>query len=117
MASTSTTHNNFLRRRNRTRARLAGNQSIPRLSVHRTLRHIYVQIIDDAAGTTLASTHDGATDVKGTKTDIAKAVGAKIAELAKAKKIEAVRFDRGGYKFHGRIAALAEAARTNGLKF
>ena len=107
-----------MRRRTRIRTRLAAaNQSTPRLSVHRTLRHIYAQIIDDVQGKTLATAHDFAIEAVGTKTEIAKVVGTRIAELAADLKIESVRFDRGSYKFHGRVAALAEAARSRGLKF
>ena len=105
----------MLLRTARTRARLAENKSVPRLSVHRTLRHMYAQIIDDNSGKTLVSTSDITLKIDGTKTIAATQVGTKIAELAKANKISAVRFDRGGRKYHGRIAAVAQAARENGL--
>jgi large subunit ribosomal protein L18 len=117
MPTSSTHHQTILRRKRRTRAALAHSLELPRLSVHRSLRHIYAQIIDDNQGKTLASTHDFALEVKGGKTEVAAAVGAKIAELALAAKVKAVRFDRGSYKYHGRVAALAEAARKGGLKF
>jgi len=110
-------HERFLRRRARTRAALAVNQSIPRLSVFRSLRHISAQIIDDQTGRTLVAAGDVSLKATGTKTDVAKAVGKGIAELAASKKITAVRFDRGAHRYHGRIAALAEAARENGLQF
>lgn len=109
------------RRRNRTslKQRSAG---LPRLSVHRTSRHIYAQVIDDMAGRTLAaaSTLD-AEFKKGGKTgadkQAASVVGAALAKRALANGIEAVVFDRGGFVFHGRVKALAEAAREAGLKF
>jgi large subunit ribosomal protein L18 len=78
---------------------------------------MYAQVIDDAAGKTIVATSDKALKVTGTKTAKAQAVGAEIAKLATAKKITAVRFDRGARKYHGRIAALAAAAREAGLKF
>ena len=98
------------------------NSDQPRLSVHRSSRHIYAQIIDDTAGATLAaaSTLDADFKSESSKTaDVAAAsvVGKLVAELAKAKGIDAVVFDRGGYIFHGRVKALAEAAREAGLKF
>ncbi|HTV44274.1 MAG TPA: 50S ribosomal protein L18 [Stellaceae bacterium] len=113
----------FLRRRQRVRANLrrAGNNR-PRLSVFRSSRHIYAQIIDDAAGRTLAaaSSLDGAlrADLR-TGADIAAAgaVGKLIAERAKLAGVEQVVFDRGAYLFHGRVKALADAAREGGLDF
>lgn len=110
-------HTNRIRRAARTRAVLARSQELPRLSVHRTLRHVYAQIIDDKTGKTLASASDLTVKAKGNKTEVAKQVGAAIAEAAKTHKVTAVRFDRGSFKYHGRIAALAEAARENGLTF
>lgn len=113
----------FERRRQRTRAKIRkSNSEQPRLSVHRSSRHIYAQIIDDSVGTTLAaaSTLDGEFKSASKKTaDVAAAsvVGKLLAERAKAKGIDAVVFDRGGYIFHGRVKALAEAAREAGLKF
>lgn len=118
MSTTSLQHSQQLRRRNRTRQALAQNQSTPRLSVYRSLRHIFAQVIDDQAGKTLVAVSDLSLKItKGTKTEQAEAVGKEIAKLASAKKISAVRFDRGSYKYHGRIAALAESARSNGLQF
>ncbi len=111
----------FDRRRRRVRsalrARAAGK---PRLSVHRSGRHIYAQVIDDAAGKTLASasSKDADSGVKGgANAAAAKAVGALIAKRAKDKGITRVVFDRGGYLYHGRVKALAEAARESGLEF
>jgi large subunit ribosomal protein L18 len=92
----------------------------PRLSVHRTARHIYAQVIDDAKGVTLASFSTMSKDFKGKKTwDIAAAtaVGEGVAKLAKAAKVSKVVFDRGGYYYHGRVKALAEGARKGGLEF
>lgn len=116
--STARNHANRIRRANRTRAKLSENIELPRLSVHRTLRHIYAQIIDDQKGATLAMASDVTLEnAKGTKTEVAKLVGAAIATAAKSKKVTAVRFDRGSFKYHGRVAALAESARENGLTF
>ncbi len=117
MSKTSIQHTNHLARVRRTRTKLAQNQEVPRLSVHRTLRHIYVQVIDDLAGKTLASASDLSVKASGKKTEVASKVGAEIAKLALTHNVTTVRFDRGGHKYHGRIAALAEAARQNGLTF
>lgn len=112
------------RRRRRIRGRLSGTGARPRLAVHRTLQQIYVQVIDDVRGVTLcaASSLDLAKagslgDANGGAISGAKAVGAEIAKRAKAAGIEAVAFDRAGYRYHGRIKALADAAREAGLKF
>ena len=111
------------RRKRRTRARTRRNSAgRPRLSVHRSGRHIYAQVIDDGRGVTLAAASSIDTSLKGTlakgwdKTAAA-TVGKLIAERAKAAGIATVVFDRGGYKYHGRIKALAEAAREGGLSF
>ena len=106
----------------RIRKRLLGSSARPRLAVFRSNKHIYAQIIDDSKGTTLlaASSLDGSAkkDLKnGSNVAAAKAVGKLVAERAKAQGIEAVLFDRGGYLYHGRVKALAEAAREAGLKF
>src|SRR5215470_10140013 len=106
----------------RIRKNLSGSTVRPRLAVFRSNKHIYAQIIDDLKGTTLiaASTldADAKTDVKhGGNIAAAKAVGKLVAERAQAKGIQAVLFDRGGYLYHGRVKALAEAAREAGLKF
>jgi len=111
-----------LRIHERIRKQLNGSPARPRLAVFRSNKHIYAQIIDDSKGATLtaASTLDAGTkkDVKqGGNIAAAKAVGKLVAERAKAKGIEAVLFDRGGYLYHGRVKALAEAAREAGLKF
>lgn len=117
MPKTSQAHHNLIIRTKRTRTKLAENKTLPRLSVHRTLRHMYAQIIDDNTGKTLASANDITLKATGKKTEVAQKVGASIAAQAKEKKITSVRFDRGGRKYHGRIAALAQAARDNGLQF
>lgn len=106
------------RRAVRTRAVLASVSSRPRLSVFRSSRHIYAQVIDDAQGKTLASASDLKLEAKGKKpVEIAALVGAEVARAAKEAGIEAVVFDRGSYKYHGRVKALAEAAREAGLQF
>lgn len=99
----------------RIRATVTGTAARPRLAIYRSLNHISAQLIDDVAGVTLAGTADKG--LTGTATEKAKQVGAKIAELAKAKKITSVVFDRAGFQYHGRVAALAESAREGGLQF
>ena len=103
----------------RVRNRVAGTAERPRLNVFRSLAHIYAQVIDDDKGITLAAASSLDKDFKGTGGNIAaaKAVGTAIAKKALAKGITEVVFDRGGYIYHGRVAALAEAAREGGLKF
>ncbi len=112
------------RRRRRIRGRLSGTGARPRLAIHRTLLQIYAQVIDDTRGVTLcaASSLDLAKagslgDANGGAISGAKAVGAEIAKRAKAAGVEAVAFDRAGYRYHGRVKALADAAREAGLKF
>jgi len=113
----------FERRRARSRTKLRKvAKGQPRLTVHRSSKHIYAQIIDDQAGNTMAAASTLDTDFKKaskTTADAAAAavVGKLVAERAKAKGIDAVVFDRGGYIFHGRVKALADAAREAGLKF
>ena len=103
------------RRHKKIRASVSGTETRPRLFVSRSNNHIYASIINDDKGITLAASSDK--DMKGTKMEKAKQVGENIAKLAKEKKIEAIVFDRGGYKYHGRVKALAEGAREIGLKF
>jgi large subunit ribosomal protein L18 len=106
-----------VRRHTRVRRKVAGTAERPRLAVYRSNRHIYAQLIDDDAARTLASASDAEVQVAGDgKTGVAKAVGALIAERAKASGIERVVFDRGGRLYHGRVAALAEGAREKGLQ-
>jgi large subunit ribosomal protein L18 len=111
-----------LRIHERIRKRLSGSPVRPRLAVFRSNKHIYAQIIDDSKGATVTAAStldvDAKKDVKhGGNIAAAKAVGKLVAERAKAKGIENVLFDRGGYLYHGRVKALAEAAREAGLKF
>ncbi|MGW0003334.1 50S ribosomal protein L18 [Nocardia grenadensis] len=108
------------RRHFRLRKKIEGTTARPRLIVHRSSRHLHVQLVDDSAGRTLASASTIEADVRaldGDKTAKGKKVGELIAERAKAAGVEAVVFDRGGHDYHGRIAALADAAREGGLKF
>ncbi|UGQ14608.1 50S ribosomal protein L18 [Yinghuangia sp. ASG 101] len=108
------------RRHVRVRKRVSGTPQRPRLVVTRSTRHIVAQVIDDLAGHTLASASTMDVSIRGgegDKTEKARKVGELVAERAKAAGIETVVFDRGGNKYHGRIAALADAARENGLAF
>ena len=104
---------------NRIRRKLRGTAERPRLAVFRSVAHIYVQVIDDSLGTTLvsASTVDKGGKTNGGNVAAAKAIGKLVAERAKEKGIQRVVFDRGGYQYHGRIKALADAARGAGLEF
>lgn len=105
-------------RHDRIRKKVAGTESRPRLAVFRSLKHISAQIIDDAQGVTLASASSFEKDLKASgNVDGAKAVGQKLAERAKAAGISAVIFDRGGFRYQGRVASLAEGARDGGLEF
>ena len=108
-----------MKRHFRVRNRLSGTAERPRLSVFRSLAHIYAQIIDDEKGITIVAASSVEKDFEGYGGNIAgaKKVGAAIAKKALEKGISEVVFDRGGYIYHGRIAALAEAAREGGLKF
>jgi large subunit ribosomal protein L18 len=105
----------------RIRKKVMGTSERPRLNVYRSLNHIYVQLIDDHKGQTVvsASTAEGKKGERRTGGNVASAkqVGKKIAEMAKAKGIDKVVFDRGGYIYHGRVKALADAARESGLQF
>ena len=105
--------------RYRVRKNVRGTAARPRLSVYRSNKAIYCQLIDDVNGTTIAqaSTADEGMTMEGTKIDQAKRVGTAIGELAKSHNIETVVFDRGGYLYHGRVKALADGAREQGLKF
>ncbi len=105
-----------VRRKARIRAKVSGTTQKPRLVVFRSNNHITAQMIDDTTGKTLASAHDIKIK-KGTKLEKAQQVGTEIAKNAAGKKIEACTFDRNGYQYHGRVKALAEAARAEGLKF
>ena len=108
-----------LKRHVRVRGKISGTPECPRLNVFRSNANIYAQIIDDVNGVTLVSANTLEKDFEGAtgNAEAAKKVGTVLAERAKAKGIEQVVFDRGGYIFHGRVAALAEGAREAGLKF
>jgi large subunit ribosomal protein L18 len=113
------------KRANRIRKKISGTTNRPRLCVRRSLSHMYAQIIDDMAGKSLVQTGSTSKEIQGkitdkkktSKTEVAKLVGELIAEKARAKGIEKVVFDRKGYAYHGRVKALAEAARKKGLQF
>ena len=110
------------RRKARIRKRISGTPERPRLSVFRSARHIYAQVVDDTGGGTLAAASTLSPDLRGTleaddKTGAAKKVGALIAKMCLERKVEKVVFDRNGFLYHGRIKALAEAAREAGLNF
>ena len=110
------------RRKFRIRNKISGTVERPRLTVFRSARHIYAQVIDDGSGQTLAAASTLSADLKGTlddgsKTDAAKKVGALIAKICLGKKVDKVVFDRNGYLYHGRVKALADAAREAGLSF
>lgn len=109
-----------LKKKVRARKKIYGTSERPRLSVFRSGRHIYAQIIDDSIGQTLASASslvDGAPEKGKKKTEVATWVGSELAKMAKGKNISKVVFDRNGFKYHGRIKALADSARESGLTF
>ncbi len=109
------------RRRNRAfrvRKKVRGSAEMPRISVHRTLKHIYVQVVDDEEGQTLCSANSKALKLGyGGNVEAAKTVGAEIGKIVKEKGIHTARFDRGPYRYHGRVKAIAEAIREAGVKF
>lgn len=110
------------RRKLRIRNKISGTTERPRLTVFRSAKHIYAQVVDDGSGTTLAAASTLSADLKGglddsDKTASAKKVGALIAQICQKNSIERVVFDRNGYLYHGRVKALAEAAREAGLNF
>ena len=113
------TRSQRIKRHKRVRAKIAGTPERPRLNVFRSATNIYAQIIDDVNGVTLVSASSLEKDFacEGTKSEAAKQVGLNVAERAKAKGIDTVVFDRGGYVYHGRVKALAEGAREGGLQF
>jgi|SRR5437868_4831757 large subunit ribosomal protein L18 len=122
MDQQKTKHRRQLRRRRHVRSKVIGTAERPRLTVFRSSKHIYVQLIDDLSGATLASASSRTKDVAsglpyGGNIKGSQVVGKKIAEVALAKGISKVAFDRGHYRYHGRIKALADAAREGGLKF
>ncbi|BDG07513.1 50S ribosomal protein L18 [Anaeromyxobacter paludicola] len=110
------------KRKARIRKKISGTTARPRLTVYKSLKHIYAQVVDDTTGKTLAFAGTTSKALKGElgeadKTDAAKKVGEAIAKAALEKGVEAVVFDRNGFDYHGRIAAVAQAARDAGLKF
>jgi large subunit ribosomal protein L18 len=116
--STKTRSNMRQVRHQRLRKRVAGTSERPRLAVFRSLKHIYAQIIDDSTGTTIAAASSQEAELtSGGNRDGAKQVGAKLAERAKEKGVQSVVFDRGGFRYQGRVAALADGAREGGLEF
>ena len=110
-----------LKRKIRIRKKVNGTQERPRLTIYKSLNHIYAQVIDDTTGRTLAAASSLSKELKGNgegdKKAEAKRVGALLAQKAKAAKVEKVVFDRNGFPYHGRIAAIAEGAREGGLQF
>jgi large subunit ribosomal protein L18 len=118
--STKAKHAGRIRRHTRLRKKVRGDAGRPRLAVFRSNKHIVAQVIDDRAGTTLAAASTHEADLRSGTTgnkDAAAKVGALVAERAKAAGVSKVVFDRGGYVYHGRIAAVADAARNAGLEF
>ena len=105
------------RRHVRVREKIRGNAARPRLAVFRSLTHIYAQLVDDDAGKTIAAaSSQEAKDAKGKRTESAKSVGTLLGDRAKAKGVTEVVFDRGGYRYHGRVKALADGVRAAGVK-
>jgi len=113
----ATRHEDRTRRHARVREKVRGSAARPRLAVFRSLTHIYAQLVDDDAGTTLAAASSLDTkDAKGTRTELAKNVGTLLGDRAKQKGVTEVVFDRGGYRYHGRVKALADGVRAAGVK-
>ena len=109
-----------IRRKKRIRGRVTGQPERPRLTVFRSAKHIYAQVVDDLSGTTLATSSTLTKELRGnagSKTDEAKGVGQALAKACLEKNVDKVVFDRNGYRYHGRLKALADAAREAGLKF
>jgi len=106
-----------IRRHKRIRSKLKGTVDVPRVSVFKSNRHIYVQLIDDVNSKTLVSANDVTSKIKGSKTDVSVKLAGTVVELAKKVGIVKVVFDRGGFKYHGRIKALADKMREAGLQF
>lgn len=123
MRTTKTKHQLRLRRKRRVRRKVRGTTEQPRLNVYRSLQHIYVQVIDDTNGITLAATSTLDPVVKAQlgedldKKGEAKVVGTRLAAICKEKDITKVVFDRNGFRYHGRVSSLAQAAREGGLEF
>jgi len=122
MKRLKTAYHARLRRHLRVRKKVEGSPARPRLSVYRSLTHIYAQVIDDEAGRTIAAASDIEADLRGSKngkkkTDVAKLVGELVGKRAVEQGISQVVLDRGGYRYHGRVKALADGARSAGLQF
>ena len=122
MKRLKTAYHGRLRRHLRVRKKVQGSPTRLRLSIYRSLSHIYAQVIDDEAGKTLAAASDIEADVRGTqkgkkKTDVAKLVGEIVGKRAVEQGVTNVVLDRGGYRYHGRVKALADGARSAGLQF
>lgn len=105
------------RRRGRIRSKISGTSERPRLSVFKSNKGMYIQLIDDSKSKTIVSAHSKEIKSKGKKSEISFELGKLIAEKSKVKKVERIVFDRGGYKYHGRIAKVAEGAKEGGLIF
>ncbi|HOZ47683.1 MAG TPA: 50S ribosomal protein L18 [Candidatus Hydrogenedentes bacterium] len=105
------------RRKTYVRRRVSGNSERPRLAVHRSLKHIYAQIVDDSCGRTLAAASSVSLKIAGNTVGAAKEVGKVLGEQAKSKGVERVCFDRGGWLYHGRVKALADGVREMGVEF
>lgn len=106
-----------IRIKRRVRGKISGSAELPRLTVYKSNKEIYAQLVDDISGTTLASASSRALEATGTKMEVSTAVGKAIAEKAQAAGVSSVVFDRNGFVYHGRIKALADSAREAGLKF
>ena len=115
MAKTSLKARNRARIRRRIRAKVSGTAERPRLAVFRSNKYIYAQLINDAEGHTLAAASSRESDITATGVDAAKVVGEKLAARAKEAGVDVAVFDRGGYRYHGRVKALADGAREGGL--
>ena len=116
MANTNERFRSLDRRHRRVRKKVVGTAERPRLAVYRSHKHIYAQVIDDMAGRTLVSSSTTTTSGSGAPKDKAKSVGLDLASKAKAAGITQVTFDRGGFRYHGRVQAVAEGAREGGLE-
>jgi large subunit ribosomal protein L18 len=111
-----TKRKNRQRRHARIRATMSGTAERPRVAVFKSNRTVYIQAVDDVARTTIAAVNDGLLKKKGTKTEKAMEAGKKLAELLKAKKVDTVVFDKGGFTFHGRVKAIADGLKEGGIK-
>ena len=113
----NTTRQNRIRRHQRVRAKITGTASCPRVAVFRSNRHLFIQVIDDQDGKTIISNQiNGKEKTKGTKTEVAAKIGETLAAEMKKKGIEQAVFDRGGFKYHGRVKALADGIRNGGIR-